>query len=151
MLHHAGKWVVIGIETDNPHAPAMVCEWNDDTRKGRLLLEELPAVIEARHDDTASKVRAQAEKRRVRAVADSHVIPDLDGWVKADRARIMAEMGHPEPAAAAVAKVTRLTAGGPFPPAAALHKPAEKNPGTKTDEYLSLKAEGERAVSGGTR
>ena len=45
MLHYAGKPVVIGIEPDNAQAPAMVYEWNDTSRTGRLLLDKLPAVI----------------------------------------------------------------------------------------------------------
>jgi putative transposase len=150
MLHYAGQSVVIGIEPGNPTAPAMVYEWNDTARTGRLLLEKLPAVIEARHADPASKVRAQAEKRRAKAAAQAEVIPDLDEWVAAERAKILQEMGLPVPARPAP-KVTKLTTGGPFSPAEARHQPAQMNARTKTDLYFAMKAEEERTASGGTR
>jgi hypothetical protein len=51
MLHYAGQWVVIGIEPDNPLASAMVYEWNEADRTGRLLLDALPAIPEAQHND----------------------------------------------------------------------------------------------------
>lgn len=150
MLHYAGQSVVIGIEPDNPAAPAMVYEWNDTARTGRLLLEKLPAVIEARHADPASKVRAQAEKRRAKAAAQAGVIPELDSWVAAERARILQEMGLPVPARPAP-KVTKLTTGGPFSPAEARHQPAQMDARTKTDLYFAMKAEEERTASGGNR
>lgn len=66
MLHYAGQRVVIGIEPDNPLAPAMIYEWNDVERTGRLLLDALPAVPESQHNDQASKQRAKDEKQRPR-------------------------------------------------------------------------------------
>ena len=150
MLHYAGKSVVIGIEPDNTQAPAMVYEWNDTSRTGRLLLDKLPAVIEARHDDPESKFRAQAEKRRAKAAAQAEEIPDLAEWVAAERAKVMAEMGLPVPERPAP-KVTRLTAGGPFAPGKARHQPATLTPKEKTDLYFALKAEGERTASGANR
>jgi Bacteriophage Mu transposase len=150
MLHYAEQSVVIGIEPDNPAAPAMVYEWNDAARTGRLLLEKLPAVIEARHADPASKVRAQAEKRRAKAAANAEVIPELDTWVAAERARILQEMGLPVTARPAP-KVTKLTTGGPFSPAEARHQPAQMNARTKTDLYFAMKAEEKQTASGGTR
>lgn len=151
MLHYADQWVVIGIEADNPHAAAMVYEWNDTSRTGRMLLEKLPAMIEAQHDDTASKHRAQTEKRRAKNAAKAEEIPGLDAFVASERARIMAEMGQADPTVLATAKVTQLTVGGPFSAAPARHAPAELTPKQKTDLFFALKAEGDRVASGVNR
>lgn len=150
MLHYADQWVVIGIEPDNPLAPAMIYEWNDAERAGRLLLDALPAVPEARHNDQASKQRAQAEKHRAKKAAKAHEISGLDAWVAAERTRILEEMGQPVPERPAP-KVTGLTAGGPLKAGEARHKPAQMDARKKTELLFALKAEGERTASGATR
>ena len=150
MLHYADQWVVIGIEPENPLAPAMIYEWDEAERTGRLLLDALPAVKEARHNDQASKQRAQTEKHRAKKAAKAHEIPELDQWVAAERARILEEMGQPVPERPAP-KVTGLTAGGPFKAGEARHKPAQIDARKKTELLFAFKAEGERTASGGTR
>lgn len=150
MLHYAGQRVVIGIEPDNPLAPAMIYEWNDVERTGRLLLDALPAVPESQHNDQASKQRAKDEKQRAKKKAKAHEISALDQWVAAERARILEEMGQPLPVRPAP-KVTGLTAGGPLKAGEARHKPAGMDARKKTELLFALKAEGERTARGRTR
>jgi len=154
MLQYAEQWVVIGLEPDNPQAAAMVYEWNDESRKGRLLLEELPAVPEAQHNDPASKQRAQSEKRRAKAMAQDEVIPDLEEKVEGLRRKLMADAGQPTPARIIPPKVTALTPNGPFSPGEARHRPVEQDAAaSKTNQYFALLAQekAERTVSGGNR
>lgn len=150
MLHYAGTSVVVGIETDNPLAPAMIYEWNEAERTGRLLLEALPAVKESRHNDPASRQRAQTEKRRAKKVAKAEELSDLPEWVFEERARVLKEMGQPVPERPAP-KVTGLTAGGPFKAGPARHKPSQMDARSKTELLFALEAEGKRTVSGATR
>ena len=150
MGRYAGKKVVIGIEPDNPLAPAMVYEWNEDGTPGRLLLDCLPAVKESRHNDPVSRERAKSEKRRVKAATQGEEIPNLDKWVADERARLLQEMGLPVPARP-TPTVTKLTTGLPFSAAEARHKPSEMNARSKTDLYFAMKAEDERTASGATR
>ncbi|TCP43365.1 putative transposase [Rhodovulum marinum] len=66
MLRHVGKKVLVGFNPKDFDAPAMVCHWEDETRRGSLFLEELPAVAPTRHGSTEGRRAAATEKQRVR-------------------------------------------------------------------------------------
>ncbi|MFN3970891.1 MAG: hypothetical protein ACK4L4_05880 [Gemmobacter sp.] len=154
MLRYAGEKVVVGIDPADLTAAAMVYEWDAKTRKGKLLLEKLPAVVEALHDDQPSKHRAQAVKKQARDWAAAQAFPRevVDAHVAGLRVELMAAAGQPLPVPSAPA-VTKFPGSGPFAPGPARHQPEDRDAvaEAKTAQYFALKAEGERSASGTTR
>ncbi len=142
MLRYAGKFVVVGIDPADPAAPAMVYEWDvEEGRDKRMIVAELPAVIEARHNDEASKQRAKAEKRRAKAVVQKHLPKDLDEHVRKRRADLMAGAG--QVAAGTVSKVTQLPKASPFSPKPSVQDEDAAFRKARTEEFFRLKREAE--------
>lgn len=113
MLDYAGKKVVVGIDPSDPAAPAMVYEWGvAEDRPRKMIVEALPAVPEARHNDEASKQRAKAEKVRAHKAIEAETVDGLEEHVEYRRAQVRASAGLPAPAPKP--KVTQIPASPPF-------------------------------------
>ena len=138
MLQHEGKVVLIGIDPNDYHAPAIVRGWEDPHLKGRILIEKLPAYETTSVRDEAGRRRAATEKRRAKALVKSHEIKDKDQRLADLRAAAM--VPGAQPAAPVAPKVHQLDTRRPFSPAAPFH---QLDP--KTGEALATNAENEAA------
>lgn len=83
MLAHMGKDVLVGFDPKNFDAPAMVCHWANERKRGQMFLQELPAVIPTKHGSAEGNRLAKTEKRRItKAIKDVRALnPDayVDG------------------------------------------------------------------------
>ena len=153
MLKYAGMKVLIGIDPSDYHSPAMVRGWEDERRRGRVLIDCLPLYEATRHGDEAGRRRAMAEERRVKKRIEQHQV--------ADAARKVAElrqgvMGAETPAPVIEKpKVSRLSTNMPFSdkPINEAELDAEENTRRQADmdEALALYSQSRREASGGNR
>lgn len=90
MLKYAGKKVLIGIDPNDYHAPAMVRGWENERLRGRVLIDCLPLYEATRHGDEAGRRRAMAEERRVKKRLEQHQVVDADRKVAELRQAVMA-------------------------------------------------------------
>ena len=152
MLHYAEKRLLIGIDPKDASAPAMVYEWNEVTRAGKLLLENLPSFAEALHNDQASKRRAQDEKQRARDVVETEAFPQavLNRHSMALQDRLMEKAGKPQ-LPRVQPQIVPLPKPGPLQRGPARHEPVELDTRAKTDLWFALKEHTEGVASGGNR
>lgn len=137
MLHHEGKVVLIGIDPNDYHAPAIVRGWEDPHLKGRVLIEKLPAYATTSVRSEEGRRRAASEKRRASALAKFHKPKDMDARLADLRAGALSDAPQTAPV---VPKVHQLDTRGPFSPAAAFH---QIDP--KTGEVCATNEEAEAA------
>ncbi len=90
MLKYAGKKVLIGIDPNDYHAPAMVRGWEDERLRGRVLIDSLPLYEATRHGDEAGRRKAVAEDRRVKKLVARHQVADANRKVSDLRQAVMA-------------------------------------------------------------
>lgn len=112
MLKHVGKKVLVGINPSDFSAPAMVRHWQDEAKRGELLLDRLPIYEATRHGDAAGLRRAVADDRRAKKLAEKHKVLDVDRKVAALREAIMRETS-PSPVAEKP-KIVALNTDMPF-------------------------------------
>ncbi len=112
MLNHAGEKVLVGINPSDFSTPAMVRHWQDEAKRGRLLLDSLPVYEATRHGDATGLRRAVADDRRAKKLAEKHKVLDVDRKVAALREAIMGET-LPSPAVEKP-KVVALNTDMPF-------------------------------------
>ena len=86
MLRHARKQVLIGFDPRNYDAGAMVCHWEDERKRGRLILDHLPQVQPTAHGSEEGRRNALAEKNRVRKLMRELQLSDPDGLAQGVRA-----------------------------------------------------------------
>ena len=121
MLKHAGKEVLIGIDPNDYHAPAMVRGRAEERLRGRVLLEQLPLYEATRHGDGARRRKAVAEDRRVKKLVAKHTVVDVDRKVAELRRAVMAVEGlAPQAAKPAVVALDTRVPFSSVPPASAL-------------------------------
>jgi Bacteriophage Mu transposase len=146
MLWHAGTKVLAGFNPQDYSAPAIIYGWEDETLKGRVLIEALPCFEPAKHNDGASRRRAVAEERRAMKNAKAFARTDLDEKVAGWRAEVM--QGEAPALPPFAPKVVQLATGGAFSPADPIYKP---NQPTQAQIILARLSQNERAASGGNR
>jgi hypothetical protein len=139
MLKHEGKVVLIGIDPNDYHAPAVVYGWEEPKFKGVRLIDELPSYEKTSVRDEKGRRNAATEKKRALAAAKSHEFRDLGQRVAAIRAATMAEDAQIAATRPGISPpiVHQLDTRGPFKPDAAFHQvdPRTGELKVSNDEY----------------
>ncbi|MCA8878615.1 MAG: hypothetical protein KDA73_01395 [Rhodobacteraceae bacterium] len=156
MLDHDGRTVLVGYDPNDYRAPAMICGWDDQRTKGRVLpgLEEVPCFEIFAHGDEEGRRRAVAEKRRVRKLTRELRPENIEQFVEGlrkDALKNPVQRPDRQPPG-----VVRFTAAGGFLPEEAL-RPETGGAGAESNraklEALVARAapKEERKASGSTR